>query len=545
MRVVDGRADGHGFGRHLTGQEPGDGLRRAAPFGHGGDDDPRPERDIAAGEHIGPGSGQRLRVGFNRAARSNFEVVLGAHPGQIRRLADGEDDPVGGDRFLGALKKGGIETPVLIEDRGDLDQFNAGNLSVLSQNAFRSPACVQLHAFFDGNVNLGFRRRHLLQAFEAIHVDFAHPGAQRLPGDVECHFQILRAFLLSPGELIEGRRGLAQNLAHCFRTHVVNLARLPHDRARDIEGHIAAANHDHLAVQIDLVAEVDVEQIVNRAKRAVQVHAFDVQLAALVRADGEEDRLEAILFETGQGEIAAEPAVQFDLHSQVNDRLNLRLNDFARQAVLRNAQRQHPARHALGLEDGRLESHQGEVVRAAQARRASPDHGDPATVAQLGALSSLGGRINLVEIEAFRFHAVLFANESFQRADGDGGIDVFAPAFRLAGRGAHAPANGGKRIGPASDDVGVLVPPVGDRLNVAASIRPNRTPRTTEHLPLKISYIRNRDIVRLRHFSSTTRDPSEWLALYCKRLCTSWQPKIHQTLRLITSSTCAHRQPAP
>src|SRR6266511_3871937 len=135
VRFLYSRTDGHGFGRHLAGQEPGDGLRRAAPFGHGGDDDPRSERDITAGEHIGPGSGQRLRVGFNRAARSNFQVVLGAHPRQIRRLADSEDHPVGGDRFLGALKKGGIEPPVLIEDRGDLNQLNTGNLSVLSQNA--------------------------------------------------------------------------------------------------------------------------------------------------------------------------------------------------------------------------------------------------------------------------------------------------------------------------------------------------------------------------------------------------------------------------
>ena len=68
-------------------------------------------------------------------------------------------------------------------------------------------------------------------------------------------------FPLDAGALAETReRALANEL---YVGNVVSaggdftciIARLPHDRARDIEGHIADANNNHLPVQIDLVTQ--------------------------------------------------------------------------------------------------------------------------------------------------------------------------------------------------------------------------------------------------------------------------------------------------
>ena len=63
--------------------------------------------------------------------------------------------------------------------------------------------------------------------------------------------------------------------------------------ARHIHRHVAAADDQHALAQVEVVAaEVDVDQEIHRAQHAIELLAFDVELAAPVRADGDEDGVE-------------------------------------------------------------------------------------------------------------------------------------------------------------------------------------------------------------------------------------------------------------
>ena len=60
--------------------------------------------------------------------------------------------------------------------------------------------------------------------------------------------------------------------------------------AGDVERHVAAADHDDARAHLHLVAEVDVEQIVDAAQHAIQLHARGSgRSAAAHGADPEED----------------------------------------------------------------------------------------------------------------------------------------------------------------------------------------------------------------------------------------------------------------
>ncbi len=68
---------------------------------------------------------------------------------------------------------------------------------------------------------------------------------------------------------------------------------------RHVERHVAAADHDDARSHFDLVAEVDVQEVVDPFQDAIQVHPGNREAAALHRADSEEDRGEALRPQVG------------------------------------------------------------------------------------------------------------------------------------------------------------------------------------------------------------------------------------------------------
>jgi hypothetical protein len=83
-----------------------------------------------------------------------------------------------------------------------------------------------------------------------------------------------------------------------------------------------------------------------------------------------------VTLEVIEGRPLADGRVGLDLHAQVEDALDLRVEDVPRHPVGRDAVAQHPARLVEGLVDRDVVSAPGQLVGAGQPRRARPDDGD-------------------------------------------------------------------------------------------------------------------------------------------------------------------------
>jgi hypothetical protein len=137
--------------------------------------------------------------------------------------------------------------------------------------------------------------------------------------------------------------------------------------AGHVHGHVAAADHQDLFSDGEAVAEIDVEQKVDALVNAVQVYAGDGEIAAAVRAHGDQHRVE-VTAQIGNGEIAAGCMVQFQRDVAGRENLaHLRFHHVARQAILRQAEIEHSARHLRCFKDGDRIAHQRQVVRGRQA----------------------------------------------------------------------------------------------------------------------------------------------------------------------------------
>ena len=93
-------------------------------------------------------------------------------------------------------------------------------------------------------------------------------------------------------------------------------------------------------------------------------------------AEREEDGREAVAAQVADGEVAAEPPLELQLHAQRQDLIDLGADQVARQAVLGHALIQHAADDRRRLEQRHAVAEQREVVRAAEPGRAGADDGD-------------------------------------------------------------------------------------------------------------------------------------------------------------------------
>ena len=230
--------------------------------------------------------------------------------------------------------------------------------------------------------------------------------------------------------------------------HPRKLLRLADDRARHVEGDVAAADDDDFAAERHAETQVDVQQELNRPQHAVELHAFDGQLAALVRADAEEHRLVALLLQVRQRRSPARAggcrriSTPSDSMASISARMISRGSRYSgtpstsippARLCASNTVGENPINASSCAQD----SPAGPAPTIATLR--PPPMRLAARVAQFG--------IDAAKIEVVRLDAELFADKPFQRADGNGGVERPAAAFGLAGRGANAPADGGERVG--------------------------------------------------------------------------------------------------
>ena len=225
-----------------------------------------------------------------RAARRNFQTIFGLDPFQLARLPDRDDDAVAVPDFFGAGDQLRIEAPALVEGARHIQRLDAGGAPVLADDALGRDVVVNDDAFFFGLVHLDRIGQHLRAIFDDEAVHFLR-RAQTASGarHVERGFQIAAALL---------------RMAEAGR------------RARHIHRDVAAADDEDALAQVEVVAaEVDVDQEIDRAQHAVELFAFDVEFAAGVRADADEDGIK-VAAQIGQREIAAQRLIEFERRAQ-------------------------------------------------------------------------------------------------------------------------------------------------------------------------------------------------------------------------------------
>ena len=130
--------------------------------------------------------------------------------------------------------------------------------------------------------------------------------------------------------------------------------------------------------------------------------------------------------------------------------VHFHLDDFPRQAKLRNAQIKHAAGNRGGLKDFNRVTEQGQIMRTSKAAHAGADNRN-SLIAFGGWRQLLAGRI----VPGAKVVAV--GSVALQCADGNGFVDLATPAIVFTGVRADAAKNVGKWIGRAGQQVRFFV----------------------------------------------------------------------------------------
>ena len=136
---------------------------------------------------------------------------------------------------------------------------------------------------------------------------------------------------------------------------------LPQHGAANVVGHVAAADHDHAPSEGWRVPERDVAQELDAAEHAGGIRAGDRERAGALRADGDHDGVMARP-QLGELHVLADLAIRHRPHAELENDVDLRADQVARQPVLGDADGEHPGEHRLHLVDRHVEAEEREVV---------------------------------------------------------------------------------------------------------------------------------------------------------------------------------------
>ena len=107
----------------------------------------------------------------------------------------------------------------------------------------------------------------------------------------------------------------------------------------------------------------------------IQINTGNTQIPAAVRADREQNRIESLVPQVRDIEVAAGGMVELQGYiAGLEDLAHLRLNDVARQTILGNAEIEHSAGNRRGFEDRDRISQQSQVMCGRKTDRPAADH---------------------------------------------------------------------------------------------------------------------------------------------------------------------------
>ena len=217
------------------------------------------------------------------------------------------------------------------------------------------------HAFGFGFFDFFQRRRHFLALFQADQVHFARAHAQRGERDIH-HF-----FGGDGGHVSSGGRLRSSTPAGVLPDHFARR------RTRHVHGHVAAADHNHFLADGELVAEVHVQQEIDALVDAIQINPRNGEIAAAMRAHGDQHGVEALAAQIGNGEIPARRVIELERDVAGLENLpHLRFHHVAGQTVFGNAEIKHSAGYRRGFKNRDRVAHQGQVVRCGKSHRRRP-----------------------------------------------------------------------------------------------------------------------------------------------------------------------------
>ena len=175
--------------------------------------------------------------------------------------------------------------------------------------------------------------------------------------------------------------------------------------------------------------------------------------------------------------------VQRDPHGQ--DVIDFHLDDFPGKPEVGNAQVEHSPGDRRRLENFYRVPQQRQVVSAGQAAYPRAHNGD-----SLSALRR--GRQVLARRVVSGAQVVPLGGVSLERADGDGLVDLAAPAGILARVRADPSQHVGERIGGAGQKVGLFIPGYPDGLDVPPAFRVDGAGGTARNVPVEVLLVRDR-----------------------------------------------------
>jgi len=205
-------------------------------------------------------------------------------------------------------------------------------------------------------------------------------------------------------------------------------------------------NND-FAAKRDPVAQIDVQQKIDRAEHTIQLHAFNARSRLFVRADADKDRFVSLTLQVFEQKFPAQFLAETD--STPSDSMAL----ISAWMISRGSRYSGtpstniPPATSCASNTVAEETQQRQFVRARQSCGPGADDGDlRRRQAAYGSVAERG--VDAVEIELVRLDAELFADKPFQGR----GIETVAssvPADRLRTGGTDPAADRGKRFGHA------------------------------------------------------------------------------------------------
>src|SRR5579859_191731 len=319
----------------------------------------RAKNAIAAGKDARDGGHQVAAVHGNQPARRQFDVAFFTHKIQIWSLTNGHDHRVAFHKRFASRSKLGTESAVFIEHAAGAHSFQSGDAAILADDLVRSEASVDDHTFGFSFFHFFQRGRNFVAPLDAHNVNFTCTQAQRGKRYVHHLMGSYRTDVLGP----------------FFSWNLVLPDYFTSSGAGHVHGHIATADDNHFLADGEFVAQVHVQKKINAFMDAIQIDAGNRQVAAAMRAYGDEHGIEALRAEVFHGEILARALVQFERNvACFQDLSYLGFNHVARQAIFGNSKIEHAARDGRGLKDGDGISHQGQIVRGRETNRTGADN---------------------------------------------------------------------------------------------------------------------------------------------------------------------------
>ena len=207
-----------------------------------------------------------------------------------------------------------------------------------------------------------------------------------------------------------------------------------------VDSDIAAADDNYAAVKCILAVLEAVAQILDRYMRAGRVVVLDSGTLAALAADGDIERLVALLLELRYSDILAYLNAALDFGAELLNNIDFGGDNILFELVARYTVGEHTAGNRVLFKDGGLVAHLREIVGSAQAGGAAADNGYLLVKFAVSRLDDFFGHEPVLRVQ------VEVGDEFLDRVYRYGSVNLAARALRFASLVADAAADGGERV---------------------------------------------------------------------------------------------------